>query len=58
MRENDSCGVMLQGAFDHFARIHAGLAECAVEQLFKGDHAMLGIEKQHQKYFLLPSAEQ
>jgi hypothetical protein len=42
-----------QRALDHFARVHAGLAERTVKQLFRGDHAMLGIKKQYQKNLLL-----
>ncbi len=58
VRKDHGGSVVRQCALDHFARIHAGLAERAVEQLFRGDHAMLGIKEQHQKNFLLPPAQQ
>ena len=43
--ETTRCGTVRQGALEHFARVHAGLAERAVEQFFRGDHAMLGVKE-------------
>ena len=38
-------GVMMQGSFHHFARIYAGLGKGSLEQLFRRDSPILGVEK-------------
>ena len=45
VREDGCCCIVMQGALHHLARVHAGLRERAVKQLFRGEHAMLRVEE-------------
>ena len=57
MREDDGCGVMRQRAFDHFARIHAGLRQRAAEHLVVHQQPVLAVQVQHREDFVRQRAQ-
>lgn len=46
-----------QAGFDDFPRIHGGLRQRASEQLFAGDHAMLGVQPEADEDFMLAARD-
>jgi len=57
MRKNNRSSVVRQCTLYHFTWIATSLAVRALEQIFRGNDAMLGIQEQHQKNLLLSAAE-
>ena len=58
MREDNGGRVIGQRLLDDLARIHAGAADTAAEQLAKGDHPMLVIQHQTAEHLVLIIAHQ
>ena len=58
MHRDDGPAVEQQGPLDHFPRVDAGTVEGAAKQFLKGQHAMLGVEEQCTKHFMLPVLQQ
>jgi len=55
--EDDRGGIVVQGALDDFAGVHAGLGEGAAKQFFAGDDAVLRVEKETEENFMAQAGE-
>ena len=53
VRQHHSGGLVVQGAHDHFTRVNAGLAQRPPKKLLQGQHAVLAVQKQHRKNFVV-----
>ena len=58
MDRDDGPAIEYQGPLDHFPWVDAGAVQGASKQLLKGQHTMLGVEKQCAKHLMLPVLQQ